>query len=356
MMRGGRPQRTSVKPSASSFGGGGGCSRGVKHRGADARGDDGHDAAHVQGETQSEESQTRGSSAYHREVYHRDPAEPAGPTPSSLATAWAIARRLIGSWWRRTARRSRRVGTGTRTRAWSRSSACCFTSRRMVRCSWTTDAVNALFCKREKRQAAEWLLDEEELSKFGVTATQLAQIFEGPPSVSPTGYPRGTPLAIPTDAELDGGAVPAKMPASSSVAAAAQIQAAAARARAARRNHPHHSSHGGHHHRGDHYAPHAPHAMFGGGGHGAPRAPRAHRRGDGRRGRARVPGGSIPVAPHRQPPRAPVTPRATRTTPTAAAGWTASGSGCTGRRSRRCTRASRLWWWSVRASVAAPAR
>ena len=56
------------------------------------------------------------------------------------------------------------------------------------------------------RQAAEWLLDEEELSKFGVTATQLAQIFEGPPSVSPTGYPRGTPLAIPTDAELDSGA------------------------------------------------------------------------------------------------------------------------------------------------------
>ena len=72
------------------------------------------------------------------------------------------------------------------------------------------DVVNALFCKREKRQAAEWLLDEEELSKFGVTATQLAQIFEGPPSVSPTGYPRGTPLAIPTDIELDSGAFPGK--------------------------------------------------------------------------------------------------------------------------------------------------
>jgi hypothetical protein len=66
------------------------------------------------------------------------------------------------------------------------------------------DAVNALFCKREKRQAAEWLLDEEELSKFGVTATHLAQIFEGPPSVSPTGYPRGTPLAIPTDGRRRG--------------------------------------------------------------------------------------------------------------------------------------------------------
>jgi len=56
------------------------------------------------------------------------------------------------------------------------------------------DAVNALFCKREKRQAAEWLLDEEELSKYGVTATELAAIFEGPPSLSVTGYPRGTPL------------------------------------------------------------------------------------------------------------------------------------------------------------------
>ena len=37
------------------------------------------------------------------------------------------------------------------------------------------DAVNALFCKREKRQAAEWLLDEEELSKLGVTATGAAR-------------------------------------------------------------------------------------------------------------------------------------------------------------------------------------
>ena len=129
------------------------------------------------------------------------------------------------------------------------------------------DAVNALFCKREKRQAAEWLLDEEELSKFGVTATQLAQIFEGPPSVSPTGYPRGTPLAIPTDAELDGGAVPAKMPASSSVAAVAAAAAAAA-AVAQHQHHPQHSSHGDHHHRGEHYAPHPPHphAMYGGGG------------------------------------------------------------------------------------------
>jgi len=34
----------------------------------------------------------------------------------------------------------------------------------------SVDAVNALFCKREERQAAEWLLDEEELSKYGVTA------------------------------------------------------------------------------------------------------------------------------------------------------------------------------------------
>ena len=85
------------------------------------------------------------------------------------------------------------------------------------------DAVNAMFCKREKRQAAEWLLDEEELSKFGVTATQLAQIFEGPPSVSPTGYPRGTPLAIPTDAELDSGALPRKGGGAAAAAAAAQM-------------------------------------------------------------------------------------------------------------------------------------
>lgn len=86
------------------------------------------------------------------------------------------------------------------------------------------DTVNQLFCKREKRQAAEWLLDEEELSKFGVTATQLAQIFEGPPSLSPIGYPRGTPLAIPTDSELDSGAVPGKS-AAAAVAAAAAAQA-----------------------------------------------------------------------------------------------------------------------------------
>ena len=86
------------------------------------------------------------------------------------------------------------------------------------------DVVNALFCKREKRQAAEWLLDEEELSKFGVTATQLAQIFEGPPSVSPSGYPRGTPLAIPTDAELDSGAIPRKGAGAAAAAAAAAAQ------------------------------------------------------------------------------------------------------------------------------------
>ena len=86
------------------------------------------------------------------------------------------------------------------------------------------DTVNQLFCKREKRQAAEWLLDEEELSKFGVTATQLAQIFEGPPSVSPVGYPRGTPLAIPTDSELDSGAVPGKGATAAAVAAAAAAQ------------------------------------------------------------------------------------------------------------------------------------
>ena len=124
------------------------------------------------------------------------------------------------------------------------------------------DAVNALFCKREKRQAAEWLLDEEELSKFGVTATHLAQIFEGPPSVSPTGYPRGTPLAIPTDAELDGGAV--KMSASAAAASQAAQQAAQA--------HQQQQHHSGHHdsHRHDQYAPHAPlaHPMYGGGGSG----------------------------------------------------------------------------------------
>ena len=35
--------------------------------------------------------------------------------------------------------------------------------------------------------------------------TELAAVFEGPPSVSGTGYPRGTPLAIPTDQELGNG-------------------------------------------------------------------------------------------------------------------------------------------------------
>jgi len=95
------------------------------------------------------------------------------------------------------------------------------------------DAVNNLFCKKEKRQAAEWLLDEEELSKFGVTATQLAQIFQGPPSLSPTGYPRGTPLAIPTDVELDNGAVPREGAAAAAAAAQAATQAVAVTAKAA---------------------------------------------------------------------------------------------------------------------------
>jgi hypothetical protein len=86
------------------------------------------------------------------------------------------------------------------------------------------DEVNALFCKREKRQAAEWLLNEEELSKYGITATQLAQTFEGPPSCSASGYPRGTPLIVPTDVELDAGNIP-----SAAAAAAAANAAAAAR-------------------------------------------------------------------------------------------------------------------------------
>eukprot|EP00227_Mantoniella_beaufortii_P021342 CAMPEP_0197584568 /NCGR_PEP_ID=MMETSP1326-20131121/7142_1 /TAXON_ID=1155430 /ORGANISM="Genus nov. species nov., Strain RCC2288" /LENGTH=413 /DNA_ID=CAMNT_0043148955 /DNA_START=277 /DNA_END=1515 /DNA_ORIENTATION=+ len=84
------------------------------------------------------------------------------------------------------------------------------------------EAVNLLFCKREKRQAAEWLLDEEELAKFGVTATELAAIFEGPCTLSVTGYPRGTPLQIPTDAELDNGTVPRTGAAVAASRAAAQ--------------------------------------------------------------------------------------------------------------------------------------
>lgn len=65
------------------------------------------------------------------------------------------------------------------------------------------NAVNSLFCKREKRQAAEWLLDEQALSQWGVTAQELAAIFEGPPTTSAKGFVRGTPLAIPTDLEVN---------------------------------------------------------------------------------------------------------------------------------------------------------
>lgn len=61
-----------------------------------------------------------------------------------------------------------------------------------------------LFKKKDKRQAAEWVLDAEKLANCAnrMTAKDLAMIFEGKPRKTKAGYPRGTPLLIPTDQSL----------------------------------------------------------------------------------------------------------------------------------------------------------
>ena len=60
---------------------------------------------------------------------------------------------------------------------------------------------NELFKKKDERQAAEWVLDEAKLAKFanGMTAKELAAIFEGKSSKTKSGFPRGTPLLVPSE-------------------------------------------------------------------------------------------------------------------------------------------------------------
>ena len=60
-----------------------------------------------------------------------------------------------------------------------------------------------LFKKKDERQAAEWVLDEEKLAKCanGMNAKDLAAIFEGKPRKTKNGFVRGTPLLVPTDKE-----------------------------------------------------------------------------------------------------------------------------------------------------------
>jgi hypothetical protein len=60
-----------------------------------------------------------------------------------------------------------------------------------------------LFKKKDERQAAEWVLDEDKLAKCanGMTAKDLAAIFEGKSRKTKKGFVRGTPLLVPTDKE-----------------------------------------------------------------------------------------------------------------------------------------------------------
>ena len=59
------------------------------------------------------------------------------------------------------------------------------------------DDVKYLFTKKEERQAAEWVLDEEVLAKLGLSARDVAMVYEGKPRKSPAGFVRGTPLKVP---------------------------------------------------------------------------------------------------------------------------------------------------------------
>lgn len=59
------------------------------------------------------------------------------------------------------------------------------------------DDVKYLFTKKEERQAAEWVLDEDVLAKLGLTARDVASVYEGKPRKSQAGFVRGTPLKVP---------------------------------------------------------------------------------------------------------------------------------------------------------------
>ena len=62
--------------------------------------------------------------------------------------------------------------------------------------------VKYLFTKKEERQAAEWVIDEDVLAYLGVSVNQFAGVYEGESSTSPAGFPRGTPLKVPSSETL----------------------------------------------------------------------------------------------------------------------------------------------------------
>jgi len=70
------------------------------------------------------------------------------------------------------------------------------------RLNLANDDVKYLFTKKEERQAAEWVLDEDVLGKLGMTARDVANVYEGQPRKSSRGFPRGTPLNIPPETTL----------------------------------------------------------------------------------------------------------------------------------------------------------
>jgi len=64
------------------------------------------------------------------------------------------------------------------------------------------DDVKYLFTKKEERQAAEWVVDEDVLGYLGVSVGQFAGVYEGKSSTSSAGFPRGTPLKVPSSETL----------------------------------------------------------------------------------------------------------------------------------------------------------
>ena len=64
------------------------------------------------------------------------------------------------------------------------------------------DDVKYLFTKKEERQAAEWVLDEDVLARLGLTAKDVALVYEGEPRKTSKGFVRGTPLKVPPSTHM----------------------------------------------------------------------------------------------------------------------------------------------------------
>jgi len=72
----------------------------------------------------------------------------------------------------------------------------------------SNEDVKFLFTKKEERQAAEWVLDEDVLGKLGLSAKDVAIVYEGKPRKSPRGFARGIPLEVPPETTLPPQPVP----------------------------------------------------------------------------------------------------------------------------------------------------